>query len=92
MSASAAIRLQVETALEKRVPAALTLKIKQAPEGLKFWPIDGLRQATGDSIVAVARMTFIKTRSAGICPLKMGGGRRQWHRRLQAGRNLPPLP
>jgi hypothetical protein len=32
MSASAAIRLQVETALAKRVPAALTLKIKQAPE------------------------------------------------------------
>ena len=32
MAASAAIRLQVETALEKRVPAALTLKIKQAPE------------------------------------------------------------
>jgi hypothetical protein len=32
MSASAAIRLQVETALFKRVPAALTLKIKQAPE------------------------------------------------------------
>ena len=32
MPASAAIRLQVETALAKRVPAALTLKIKQAPE------------------------------------------------------------
>lgn len=32
MSASAAIRLQVETALAKRVPAALTLKINQAPE------------------------------------------------------------
>jgi hypothetical protein len=32
MAAFAAIRLQVETALEKRVPAALTLKIKQAPE------------------------------------------------------------
>jgi RecA/RadA recombinase len=32
MAASAAIRLQVETALEKRVPAALTLKIKLAPE------------------------------------------------------------
>lgn len=32
MAASAAIRLQVETALSKRVPAALTLKIKQAPE------------------------------------------------------------
>jgi hypothetical protein len=32
MSASAAIRLQVETTLAKRVPAALTLKIKQAPE------------------------------------------------------------
>ncbi|HEU5399961.1 MAG TPA: ATPase domain-containing protein [Terriglobales bacterium] len=32
MAASAAIRLQVETALAKRVPAALTLKIKQAPE------------------------------------------------------------
>jgi hypothetical protein len=32
MAASATIRLQVETALEKRVPAALTLKIKQAPE------------------------------------------------------------
>jgi hypothetical protein len=32
MAASAAIRIQVETALAKRVPAALTLKIKQAPE------------------------------------------------------------
>src|SRR6202789_3719832 len=32
MAASAAIRLQVETALSKRVPAALTLKFKQAPE------------------------------------------------------------
>jgi recA bacterial DNA recombination protein len=32
MPASAAIRLQVETALAKRVPAALSLKIKQAPE------------------------------------------------------------
>lgn len=32
MAASAAIRLQVETALEKRVPAALTLKIKHVPE------------------------------------------------------------
>jgi hypothetical protein len=32
MSASAAIRLQVEIALAKRVPAALSLKIKQAPE------------------------------------------------------------
>lgn len=32
MPISAAIRLQVETTLEKRVPAALTLKIKQAPE------------------------------------------------------------
>jgi hypothetical protein len=32
MTASAAIRLQVEAALEKRVPAALTFKIKQAPE------------------------------------------------------------
>jgi RecA/RadA recombinase len=32
MSAAAAIRLQVETTLAKRVPAALTLKIKQAPE------------------------------------------------------------
>lgn len=32
MAASAAIRLQVETALAKRVPAALTLKIKQSPE------------------------------------------------------------
>jgi hypothetical protein len=32
MAASAAIRLQVEIALAKRVPAALTLKIKQAPE------------------------------------------------------------
>lgn len=32
MSAAAAIRLQVETSLAKRVPAALTLKIKQAPE------------------------------------------------------------
>ena len=31
-AASAAIRLQVETALAKRVPVALTLKIKQAPE------------------------------------------------------------
>jgi RecA/RadA recombinase len=32
MSASNAVRLQVETALARRVPAALTLKIKQAPE------------------------------------------------------------
>lgn len=32
MSTSAAIRFQVETALAKRVPAALTLKINQAPE------------------------------------------------------------
>jgi hypothetical protein len=32
MFSSTAIRLQVETALAKRVPAALTLKIKQAPE------------------------------------------------------------
>ena len=32
MPAAAAIRLQVETALAKRVPAALTLKIKQSPE------------------------------------------------------------
>jgi RecA/RadA recombinase len=32
MSAAAAIRIQVESALAKRVPAALTLKIKQAPE------------------------------------------------------------
>ena len=32
MSASSAIRLQVETALASRVPAALNLKIKQAPE------------------------------------------------------------
>ena len=32
MPASAAIRLQVETTLAERVPAALTLKIKQAPE------------------------------------------------------------
>lgn len=32
MSSAAAIRLQVETTLAKRVPAALTLKIKQAPE------------------------------------------------------------
>src|SRR5271154_2437336 len=32
MAASATIHLQVETALSKRVPAALTLKIKQAPE------------------------------------------------------------
>src|ERR1700722_5562531 len=32
MCASAAIRLQVETALSRRVPAALTLKIKQPPE------------------------------------------------------------
>jgi hypothetical protein len=32
MATSVAIRLQVETALSKRVPAALTLKIKQAPE------------------------------------------------------------
>lgn len=32
MAASAAIRLQIETALAKRVPAALILKIKQAPE------------------------------------------------------------
>src|ERR1700723_3198388 len=32
MSSPAAIRLQVETKLANRVPAALTLKIKQAPE------------------------------------------------------------
>lgn len=32
MSSSAAIRLQVETSLAKRVPAALTFKIKHAPE------------------------------------------------------------
>lgn len=32
MSTAAAIRLQVETTLARRVPAALTLKIKQAPE------------------------------------------------------------
>jgi RecA/RadA recombinase len=32
MSSAAAIRLQVETTLAKRVPAVLTLKIKQAPE------------------------------------------------------------
>jgi hypothetical protein len=32
MTSSAAIRLQIETTLAKRVPAALTLKIKQAPE------------------------------------------------------------
>src|ERR1700761_9498191 len=32
MPSTAAIRLQVETALANRVPAALTLKIKQAPE------------------------------------------------------------
>lgn len=32
MSASSAIRLQVESKLAHRVPAALTLKIKQAPE------------------------------------------------------------
>jgi recA bacterial DNA recombination protein len=32
MALSAAIRLQVETKLANRVPAALTLKIKQAPE------------------------------------------------------------
>src|SRR5271170_3232631 len=32
MAASAAIRLEVETKLANRVPAALTLKIKQAPE------------------------------------------------------------
>jgi len=32
MPSSAAIRLQVETTLANRVPAALTLKIKQAPE------------------------------------------------------------
>ena len=32
MSSAAAIRLQVESSLAKRVPAALTLKIKQAPE------------------------------------------------------------
>ncbi len=32
MSSSAAIRLQIETTLANRVPAALTLKIKQAPE------------------------------------------------------------
>ena len=32
MPSSAAIRLQIETTLATRVPAALTLKIKQAPE------------------------------------------------------------
>ena len=32
MSSAAAIRLQIETTLAQRVPAALTLKIKQAPE------------------------------------------------------------
>lgn len=32
MSSAASIRLQVETTLAKRVPAALTLKIKQTPE------------------------------------------------------------
>jgi hypothetical protein len=32
MSSAAAIRVQVETTLAQRVPAALTLKIKQAPE------------------------------------------------------------
>jgi hypothetical protein len=32
MSSAAAIRLQIETALANRVPAALTLKIKHAPE------------------------------------------------------------
>jgi hypothetical protein len=32
MPSTAAIRLQIETTLAKRVPAALTLKIKQAPE------------------------------------------------------------
>jgi hypothetical protein len=32
MSSAAAIRLQIETTLAKRVPAALTLKIRQAPE------------------------------------------------------------
>ena len=32
MPSAAAIRLEVETALAKRVPAALTLKIKQTPE------------------------------------------------------------
>ena len=32
MSSPAAIRLQIETKLANRVPAALTLKIKQAPE------------------------------------------------------------
>lgn len=32
MPASAALRLQIETSLANRVPAALTLKIKQAPE------------------------------------------------------------
>jgi hypothetical protein len=32
MSSTAAIRLQIETKLANRVPAALTLKIKQTPE------------------------------------------------------------
>jgi hypothetical protein len=32
MSSTAAIRLQIETTLANRVPAALSLKIKQAPE------------------------------------------------------------
>jgi hypothetical protein len=35
MSSTTAIRLQIETKLANRVPAALTLKIKQAPE---FFP------------------------------------------------------
>jgi hypothetical protein len=32
MAAAHAIRVQIETTLARRVPAALTLKIKQAPE------------------------------------------------------------
>ena len=32
MSAAATIKIQVEATLAQRVPAALTLKIKQAPE------------------------------------------------------------
>ncbi len=49
MSSAAAIRLQVETTLAKRVPAALTLKIKQAPELLSTG-IDGVDRMLGGGI------------------------------------------
>jgi hypothetical protein len=44
MASAAAIRVQIETTLAQRVPAALTLKIKQAPEifGTGMPDIDGM--------------------------------------------------